>query len=54
MDQEEQAEIVKMDETPAKYAAMFRRAKKGSVFIDLIWAAESLPVTLGWSIQMRI
>lgn len=32
-DQQEPAEIAKMDETPAKYAAMFkRRAKKGQCF----------------------
>jgi len=32
-DEQEQTEIVRMDETPAKYAAMFeRRAKKGQCF----------------------
>lgn len=32
-DEQEQADVVRMDETPAKYAAMFeRRAKKGQCF----------------------
>ena len=54
-DQQEAAEIVRMDETEAKYAAMFeRRAKKGQCFHRPILAAGNLPAILGWLIREKI
>ena len=54
-DQQEQAEIVKMDETPRQVCCHVSKTakKKGNAFPDLTWAAENLPVTLDWSIQMQ-
>ncbi len=47
-DGQEQAQITRLDETAAKYAAMFeRRAKKGSASTARIWAAGNSPAISG-------